>query len=154
MRSFSSVNWEPNQPPFGSGTSVCQRRPVLLHQASFGWEPGVLLFPGYLKQVTIAYYVQALVPHAMPQDSAAGVLMQFFSDTPSIPASLTTLALIVVLALTWASRTVETRSTSSGIRSTIDPSSTALPDCATRCGWCRRRAVELPVPAARLVTTR
>ena len=30
----------------------------------------MLLFPGYLKRLTVAYYLQALVPHAMPQDSA------------------------------------------------------------------------------------
>ena len=37
---------------------------------AFGWEQAVLLFPGYLKRFTVAYYLQALVPHAMPQDSA------------------------------------------------------------------------------------
>ena len=28
---------------------------------AFGWEPAVLLFPGYLKRLTVAYYLQALV---------------------------------------------------------------------------------------------
>ena len=48
----------------------------------FGWEPGVLLFPGYLKRATIAYYLQGLVPHAMPQDSAVNVLLQVFQEMP------------------------------------------------------------------------
>ena len=51
---------------------------------AFGWEPAVLLFPGYLKRLTIAYYLQALVPHAMPQDSAVSVLMQVFREVPTV----------------------------------------------------------------------
>jgi len=45
---------------------------------AFGWEPVVLLFPGYLKRLTVAYYLQALVTHQMPQDSTVAVLMQAF----------------------------------------------------------------------------
>jgi ABC-2 type transport system permease protein len=41
---------------------------------AFGWEQGILLIPGYLKRFTIAYYLQGLVPHAMPQDSALSIL--------------------------------------------------------------------------------
>ena len=42
------------------------KRPLVVGLVfAFGWEPGVLLFPGYLKRLTIAYYLQALVPHAM-----------------------------------------------------------------------------------------
>ena len=37
-----------------------------------------MLFPGYLKRLTVAYYLQALVPHAMPQDSAVSMLLQVF----------------------------------------------------------------------------
>ena len=55
---------------------------------AFGWEPAVLLFPGYLKRVTVAYYLQALVPHAMPQDSAVSLLMQVFREVPSVATSL------------------------------------------------------------------
>jgi len=46
------------------------KRPVVVGLVfAFGWEPAALLFPGYLKHLTVAYYVQALVPQAMPQDS-------------------------------------------------------------------------------------
>ena len=62
---------------------------------AFGWEPAVLLFPGYLKRLTVAYYLQALVPHAMPQDSAISMLMQVFREVPSVPVSLLCLAVIV-----------------------------------------------------------
>ena len=72
------------------------KRPLVIGLVfAFGWEPAVLLFPGYLKRLTVAYYLQALVPHAMPQDSAIGVLMQVFREVPSIATSLVSLAVIV-----------------------------------------------------------
>ena len=76
---------------------------------AFGWEPAVLLFPGYLKRLTVAYYLQALVPHAMPEDSAIRVLMQVFREVPSVWASVASLAVIIGLALWAGGRAVETR---------------------------------------------
>lgn len=74
-----------------------------------GWEPGVLLVPGYLRQVTVAYYLQALVPHAMPQDSSINVLLQVFSEVPGVAVSLAVLGLASLAALWLAGRTVERR---------------------------------------------
>jgi ABC-type transport system involved in multi-copper enzyme maturation permease subunit len=74
-----------------------------------GWEPGVLLFPGYLKRLTVAYYLQALVPHAMPQDSAISVLMQVFTDVPRVIVSVSALLVLTLGALWAAARTVESR---------------------------------------------
>jgi ABC-type transport system involved in multi-copper enzyme maturation permease subunit len=74
-----------------------------------GWEPAVLLFPGYLKRLTVAYYLQALVPHAMPQDSAISVLMQVFSEVPGMLLSLSALLVVTLGALWAATRTVESR---------------------------------------------
>lgn len=74
-----------------------------------GWEPAVLLFPGYLKRATVAYYLQALVPHAMPQDSTMSLLLQAFSDMPGIVLSLIALVVLSVGALWFAARTVESR---------------------------------------------
>lgn len=76
---------------------------------AFGWEPGVLLLPGYLKRFTVAYYLQALVTHQMPQNSAASMLMQVFSEVPSVLASLVSLAVIVAVTLWAAGRAVESR---------------------------------------------
>jgi ABC-2 type transport system permease protein len=76
---------------------------------AFGWEPAVLLFPGYLKRFTVAYYLQALVTHEMPQDSAVSVLMQVFRDVPTVATSLFSLAVIVLVTLWAAGRAVETR---------------------------------------------
>jgi ABC-type transport system involved in multi-copper enzyme maturation permease subunit len=76
---------------------------------AFGWEPAILLFPGYLKRFTVAYYLQALVTHEMPQDSAISMLMQAFQEIPSVATSLVSLAVIVGATLWAAGRAVETR---------------------------------------------
>lgn len=75
----------------------------------FGWEPWVLLFPGYLKQATVAYYLQALVPHAMPDDTSLTALLQVFRDVPGTATSLAALAVIAVGGLWFAARSVERR---------------------------------------------
>jgi ABC-2 type transport system permease protein len=75
----------------------------------FGWEPGVLLFPGYLKRATVAYYLQGLVPHAMPDDSAVSLLMQVFQEIPTVTLSVSALAAITLGAIWLAARTVERR---------------------------------------------
>lgn len=75
----------------------------------FGWEPGVLLLPGYLKRFTVAYYLQALVPHTMPDDSTVSALLQVFREVPTASASLAALGVITGAALWMAIRSVETR---------------------------------------------
>ena len=86
------------------------KRPLVVGLVyAFGWEPAVLLFPGYLKRATVAYYLQALVPQAMPQDSAISVLMQVFQEVPSVATSLVCLAGITVATLWLAGRAVEAR---------------------------------------------
>jgi ABC-type transport system involved in multi-copper enzyme maturation permease subunit len=74
-----------------------------------GWEPGVLLFPGYLKRFTVAYYLQGLVPHAMPADSSIAALLQVVREIPSVTTSLAGLLALTVAALWLGARTVETR---------------------------------------------
>lgn len=86
------------------------KRPLVIGLVfAFGWEPTVMLVPGYLKQLTVAYYVQALVPHAMPEDSTLGAILQVFNEVPSVAVSLAALAVITAVALWLAARTVETR---------------------------------------------
>jgi ABC-type transport system involved in multi-copper enzyme maturation permease subunit len=86
------------------------KRPLVIGLVfAFGWEPGVLLFPGYLTRLTVAYYLQGLMPHAMPQGSAANTLMQFFLEMPPLGLSLAGLAVITALGLLLASRSVDTR---------------------------------------------
>jgi ABC-2 type transport system permease protein len=86
------------------------KRPLVIGlMFAFGWEPAVLLFPGYLKRATVAFYLQALVPHAIPQDSAVSVLMQVFQETPPVTTSLLSLTCITLVTLWLAARAVETR---------------------------------------------
>ena len=86
------------------------KRPLLVGLVfAFGWENTVLLIPGYLKRLSVAYYLQALVPHAMPQDSSISSLLSVFQELPSITVSLICLAAITVLSLWLAGRNVETR---------------------------------------------
>ena len=76
----------------------------------FAWEPGVLIFPGYLKHATIAYYLQALVPHAMPnEESVVSGILQLFNEIPPLATSLASLAGITLAALWLASRVVQAR---------------------------------------------
>jgi len=88
------------------GTRI--KRPLIVGLVfAFGWEPAVLLFPGYLKRLTVAYYMQALVTHEMPQDSAVSVLMQVFRELPSVTVSLLALAVITGGTIWLAGRAVE-----------------------------------------------
>ena len=77
---------------------------------ALGWEPAVLLAPGYLKRLTVAYYLQALVMHDMPQRRPPAAR----SCRPSArsrrsASSLIGLAVIVGVGLWLAGRTVERR---------------------------------------------
>jgi ABC-2 type transport system permease protein len=86
------------------------KRPLIIGLVfAFGWEPAVLLFPGYLKRLTVAYYLQGLVTHQMPQDSAASMFLQIFHDVPTVLTSLVCLAGIVVASLWLAGRAVSDR---------------------------------------------
>jgi len=86
------------------------KRPLVVGLVyAFGWEPAVLLFPGYLKRLTVMYYLQALVTHEMPQDSAVSLVLQLFREVPTIPVSLVSLAVIIGVTLWGAGRAVEQR---------------------------------------------
>jgi ABC-2 type transport system permease protein len=86
------------------------KRPLVVGLVfAFGWEPAVLLFPGYLKRLTVAYYLQALVTHEMPQDSAVSLLLQVFHEVPTVAVSLLCLAAIIGVTLWGAGRSVENR---------------------------------------------
>jgi len=75
----------------------------------FGWEQAALVFPGYLKRFTIAYYLQALVPHAMPSDNLLGLLQGMVRETPPLLSCLVWLAVITGTFLWLAIRLVGRR---------------------------------------------
>jgi len=83
------------------------KRPLLIGLVFvFGWEQAALVFPGYLKRFTVVYYLQALVPHAMPSDGVVSLIQGLFRETPSLLVSLLCLALIWAVFLTWGGRIV------------------------------------------------
>lgn len=74
----------------------------------FGWEQLALIIPGYFRRFTVAYYLQSLVPHAMPQDDTMAAIQSLFSEPPSAESSIVWLFLILVAALWLATRALET----------------------------------------------
>jgi ABC-type transport system involved in multi-copper enzyme maturation permease subunit len=86
------------------------KRPLLIGLVFiFGYEQAALAFPGYMKYYTIAYYLQALVPHAMPNDGALSLIQNIFRETPSLLTSLVSLFGIWLLFLTLAGWVIERR---------------------------------------------
>ena len=84
------------------------KRPLLIGLVFiFGWEQIALAFPGYLKYYTVAYYLQALVPHAMPNDGALSMIQGIFRDNPSLLSALLGLFIIWAVFLAFASWVVE-----------------------------------------------
>ena len=76
----------------------------------FGWEQVALLVPGYLKRLTVAHYLQSLVPHAMPASGVASVLQSVLgADRPSTAVCLLALLAVLVGGLVLAVKTVESR---------------------------------------------
>lgn len=75
----------------------------------FGWEQVALIVPGYLRRFTVAYYLQSLVPHAMPQDDVVSAIQALFIEPPPAASSILWLLGILVVALWLAARSLETR---------------------------------------------
>ena len=93
---------------------VLFRRPLLTGLVFvFGWEPIVVVVPGYMKRFTVSYYLQGLVPHAMPRDgTVTGLVLQALQANdvlPSVAVSLAGLAAIAVGGLGLAVRLVRRR---------------------------------------------
>jgi ABC-2 type transport system permease protein len=75
----------------------------------FGWEQLALLVPGYLRRFTVAHYLQALAPHAMPQDDTVAAIQSLFSEPPSAVSSIVWLVVILAGSLWLAAQTLEKR---------------------------------------------
>jgi ABC-2 type transport system permease protein len=86
------------------------KRPLLVGLIFiFGWEQTVLWFPGYMKKFTVAFYLQGLVPHAMPNDGIVSLLQGIFRESPTLLGSLMALALIWAVFLAAGAWVVERR---------------------------------------------
>jgi len=83
------------------------KRPLLIGLVFvLGWEPVALVLPGYLRHFSVAYYLQGLVPHAMPSDSPMSLLQDLFREVPTLSQSLLWLFVITAACLWLAARTV------------------------------------------------
>ena len=86
------------------------KRPLLIGLVFiFGWEQAALAFPGYMKYYTVAFYLQALVPHAMPNDSMLSMFQSLFRESVGLGTALFGLTVIVVAFLSLAAWVVERR---------------------------------------------
>ena len=75
------------------------RRPLLTGLVFvFGWEPVVVVLPGYMKYLSVAYYLQGLAPHAMPRGDALDVIQALLTSVQTPLATGTNLA---ALAFIW-----------------------------------------------------
>ena len=86
------------------------KRPLLIGLVFiFGWEQAALAFPGYMKYYTVAFYLQALVPHAMPNDSMLSMFQSLFRESVGLGTALFGLVVIVTAFLSLAAWVVERR---------------------------------------------
>jgi ABC-type transport system involved in multi-copper enzyme maturation permease subunit len=84
------------------------KRPLVIGLVfAFGWEQVAMVLPGYMKRFTIAYYLQALVPHAMPSEGVVSMLQGLFRDATSAPVALGWLGAYLAVFLYLAARTVD-----------------------------------------------
>jgi ABC-type transport system involved in multi-copper enzyme maturation permease subunit len=60
----------------------------------FGWEQMVMVIPGYVRQLTISYYLQSLVPHAVSGEGIMSLLQSLMAQKASLPTALGMLILI------------------------------------------------------------
>ena len=86
------------------------KRPLVVGLVfAFGWEQLAMLMPGYLRRFTLAYYLQGLVPHAMPTDGVASLIQAVFTETPAATTCLFWLAFAIIVSLFLGRRTIERR---------------------------------------------
>jgi len=94
---------------FGLVGTVLKRPLVVGLVFAFGWEQLALLMPGYMRRFTLAYYIQGLVPHAMPSDGVTSLIQAVFAESPTILTCLLWLAVVIVVSLVFARRAIERR---------------------------------------------
>jgi ABC-type transport system involved in multi-copper enzyme maturation permease subunit len=84
------------------------KRPLLIGLVyAFGFQQVAMALPGSLKQFTVAYYINALVPHVMPSDGVSSLLQSMFRETPPLWVSLFWLFTYLAGFLYLATRVVE-----------------------------------------------
>jgi len=86
------------------------KRPLLVGlMFVFGWEKAVMFVPGYLRKFTVAYYIQGLVPHAMPNTGIETAILGLVREIPTLMSSVFWLGLIWLVFLALGAWVVERR---------------------------------------------
>jgi ABC-type transport system involved in multi-copper enzyme maturation permease subunit len=86
------------------------KRPLVVGLVfAFGWEQFALIMPGYVRRFTLMYYIQSLVPHAIPDEGVASLLNFFIQSPPSTLVCLASLTGATAVSLVLAGRVVERR---------------------------------------------
>src|SRR3954452_6081431 len=86
------------------------KRPLVVGLVfAFGWEQLAMLMPGYMRRFTLAYYLQGLVPHAMPSDSGASLIQAVFTESPTAVTCLFRLTVRIGVSLFLGQRAIERR---------------------------------------------
>jgi ABC-2 type transport system permease protein len=86
------------------------KRPLVVGLVfAFGWEQLAMLMPGYLRRFTLAYYLQGLVPHAMPSDSVSSLIQAVFAESPTALTCLFWLGVAIAVSLFLGQRAIERR---------------------------------------------
>jgi hypothetical protein len=84
------------------------KRPLVVGLVlAFGWEQIAMLMPGYVRRLTAVYYLQGLVPHAVPSSTPS--LLAATGDAPATWVSLVALSVILSVSLGLGMFAVERR---------------------------------------------
>src|SRR3954467_3657093 len=86
------------------------KRPLVVGLVfAFGWEQLAMLMPGYMRRFTLAYYLQGLIPHAMPSDGVVSLIQAVFTESPTALTCLFWLAVTIGVSLFLGQRAIERR---------------------------------------------
>jgi ABC-type transport system involved in multi-copper enzyme maturation permease subunit len=75
----------------------------------FGFEQVALIIPGYIRHLTVSYYLQSLVPHAVMGEGVISLLQSLVQQKASLATSLVMLIAIGVVFVFLAMRVIARR---------------------------------------------
>jgi ABC-type transport system involved in multi-copper enzyme maturation permease subunit len=75
----------------------------------FGWEQFAMVIPGYIRHLTVSYYLQSLVPHAVMSDGVLALLQSLVTQKASLTTALGMLVAIGVAFVFLAMRVIARR---------------------------------------------
>ena len=76
---------------------------------AFGWEQVAMVMSGYVRRFTVVYWLQGLVPHAIPSEELTSLLAPIINEAPDAWTCVISLAMALVVSLAVAMFVVERR---------------------------------------------